>query len=107
MDAFTLAEETAESTQTLGMSFYFDPLTGARAKEIGLNIFQFYGLGRGGTLGDVDVIQAAFTFFHPRAIGRLWTDARAKSDPSPLRPTTCRRRTSSPIVLLALLTSTC
>lgn len=83
MDTSTLADVTADSTQILGMSFYFDPLTGERAKENGLNIFQFYGLGRGGTLGDVDVdvVQDAFTFFHPRAIGRLWTDARAKADP--------------------------
>ncbi len=83
MDTSTLAEVTADSTQILGMSFYFDPLTGERAKENGLNIYQFYGLGRGGTLGDVpvDVVQEAFTFFHPRAIGRLWTEARAKADP--------------------------
>ncbi len=83
MDTSTLADVTADATQILGMSFYFDPLTGERAKENGLNIYQFYGLGRGGTLGDVDVdvVQDAFTFFHPRAIGRLWSDARAKADP--------------------------
>ena len=83
MNASDLAEVTAGPVQVLGMSFYFDPLTGARAKANGLNIYEYYGLGRGGTIGDVDtdVIVEAFTFFHPRFFERLWTLAKEKADP--------------------------
>jgi hypothetical protein len=83
MDADELATLTADPIQTLGMSFYFDPLTGERAKEHGLNIFEFYGLGRAGTLGDVDTptVFKAFTFFNQPTIDFLWTRAKSKADP--------------------------
>ncbi|HUZ40451.1 MAG TPA: hypothetical protein VMU68_03545 [Acidimicrobiales bacterium] len=83
MNSWELAELTADALQVLGMSFYFDPLTGARAKENGLNIYEYYGVGRGGTLGNVDteVIIEAFTFFHPRVIERLWTSPQQRVDP--------------------------
>ena len=82
MNSLELADVTADPIQVLGMSFYFDPGTRARAKERGLNSFEYYGLGRGGTLGnvDVDVIIDAFTFFHPRAFERMWTLAKEKAD---------------------------
>ena len=83
MDSSELADVTAVPIQVLGMSFYFDPLTGERAKKSGLNIYEYYGLGRGGTLGnvDVEVIVDAFTFFHPRIFERIWTGAKEKADP--------------------------
>ncbi|MHB2027308.1 MAG: helix-turn-helix domain-containing protein [Acidimicrobiales bacterium] len=83
MDTLELAGVTGDPIQTLGMSYYFDPLTGERAKELGLNVFEFYGLGRGGTLGDVDsaAVVDAFTFFTPRTIDFLWTNAKTKADP--------------------------
>lgn len=83
MNSSTLSDVTAVPVQVLGMSFYFDPLTGARAKKSGLNIYEYYGLGRGGTIGDVDLdeIVEAFTFFHPRFFDRLWTAAKEKADP--------------------------
>lgn len=83
MNSSELAELTADPVQVLGMSFYFDPLTGVRAKESGLNIYEYYGVGRGGTLGnvDTDVIIEAFTFFHPRIIERLWTAPQQRVDP--------------------------
>ncbi|MDE3044492.1 MAG: hypothetical protein KGJ10_06660 [Acidobacteriota bacterium] len=78
-----LSRQIAHPIQTLGMSFYFDPLTSERAKTHGLNVFEFYGLGRGGVLGDVDaaVVAKAFTFFDDRTIDFLYTKARAKADP--------------------------
>jgi hypothetical protein len=84
MNADELATLTADPIQTLGMSFYFDPLTGERAKEHGLNIFEFYGLGRAGTLGDVDTptVFEAFTFFNQSTIDFLWTRAKSKADPA-------------------------
>jgi hypothetical protein len=83
MNSLDLADLTADPMQILGMSFYFDAGTRARAKERGLNSFEYYGLGRGGTLGDVDVevINDAFTFFHPRSLDRMWTHAKEKDDP--------------------------
>ena len=83
MNATELANLIAEPIQTLGMSFYFDPPTGERAKELGLNVFEFYGLGRAGTLGDVDasVVTNALTFFHARTIDFLWSKAKTKADP--------------------------
>jgi hypothetical protein len=46
-------------------------------------MYEYYGLGRGGTLGDVDleVIVGAFTFFHPRTLDRMWNGGKAKADP--------------------------
>jgi hypothetical protein len=77
-----LADVTAGPVQVLGMSFYFDPLTGARAKESGLNIYEYYGLGRGGTLGNVELadVVEAFNFFHPRMLERMWA-ATERADP--------------------------
>jgi hypothetical protein len=84
MNPTQLADVTADPIQILGMSFYFDPVTRARGKENGLNSFEYYGLGRGGTLGDVDVdvIIDAFTFFHPRVLDRMWSQAKEKADPA-------------------------
>ena len=83
MNTVELADLTADPVQVLGASFYFDALTRARGKESGLNSFEYYGLGRGGTLGnvDTDVVVDAFTFFHPRALERMWTQAKEKADP--------------------------
>jgi len=83
MNSVQLADQVATPIQIIGLSFYFDAPTRERAKSLGLNSFEFYGLGRGGTLGDVDaeVVIAAFTFFHPRSVERMWTLAKTKADP--------------------------
>lgn len=83
MNGLELAELTADPIQVLGSSFYFDSLTRARAKELGVNVYEFYGLGRGGALGDVDtqVVYETFAFFHPSVIDFLWTNAKVKADP--------------------------
>lgn len=84
MNSTELANLVADPIQIVGMSFYFDPTTRERAKEVGLNSFEYYGLGRAGTLGDVnaDVVVDAFTFFHPRSVDRMWTAAKLKGDPA-------------------------
>lgn len=83
MNADELATLTADPIQVLGMSFYFDPLTKARGKELGINVYEFYGLGRAGTLGDVDAATVfdVFAFFDPSLIEFFWTNAKAKADP--------------------------
>jgi hypothetical protein len=83
MDADELSALTADPMQLLGMSFYFDPLTRATGKELGLNVYEFYGLGRAGTLGDVDTatVQDVFYFFDPSVIDFMWTSAKTKANP--------------------------
>jgi hypothetical protein len=78
-----LATVLADPIQVLGMSFYFDELTKARGKEQGINVVEFYGLGRAGVLGDVDTstVVEAFTFFDPSLIDYFWTSAKIKADP--------------------------
>jgi hypothetical protein len=67
----------------MGSAFYFDRATLARGKELGLDGFRFYVLGRGGVLGDVEpaVVTSAFGYFHPATIERMWTTAREKVAP--------------------------
>jgi hypothetical protein len=83
MNATDTSVALADPIQLVGMSFYFDPATVERAKTHGLNVFQFYGLGRGGVLGDVDydTVFDAFTFFSPSAMDMLWTKSREHADP--------------------------
>ena len=83
MNTDELSALTADPIQLLGMSFYFDPLTNEHGKEHGLNVYEFYGLGRGGTLGNVDTkaVQDAFVFFDPATVDFLWTNAKEKADP--------------------------
>ncbi len=66
-----------------GWAFYFAPATLARGKELGLGGLQFYVLGRGGVLGDVEpsVIASAFGYFNPATIDSLWTSGCASVSP--------------------------
>lgn len=84
MNTVQLETTTAGPIQALGMAFYFDPGTAARAKELGMNVFEFYGLGRGGVLGDVsaDEVEEAFWFFHRNAVNGLWASAGPERRPS-------------------------
>jgi hypothetical protein len=83
MNSTELSLAVAEPIQLLGLSFYFTPSTTERAQVHGLNVYEFYGLGRGGVLGDVDIdtVFEAFTFFSPSAMDMLWTKSREKADP--------------------------
>jgi hypothetical protein len=83
MNSLELSAAVADPIQLLGLSFYFTPTTTQRAESLGLNVFEFYGLGRGGVLGDVDydMVFEAFTFFSPSAMDMLWTQSCTKADP--------------------------
>lgn len=74
MDAFTAAVDTAAAVSTLGSHFMLDSNTYKRGAELGFQGLDFYAVGRGGVLGDVDadVVSAAFTFFEPGAVRTLW-----------------------------------
>jgi hypothetical protein len=73
----------AGPTGDIGAAFYFHPATVATAKELGLNGFTFYILGRGGALGDVPpaVVSAAFGYFNPDTIAATWEKASATMSP--------------------------
>ncbi|PON15385.1 hypothetical protein C2W62_24105 [Candidatus Entotheonella serta] len=66
-----------------GAAFYFHPDTLARGKELGLDGFRFYMLGRGGVLGDVesDVVASAFGYFHRGLVAKIWTTAKERFNP--------------------------
>ncbi len=83
MDSLELARALAAPIQTIGAAFYFDPGTRARAHEIGLNVVEFYGLGRAGVMGDVEPerVLEVFAFFSPGAIEGLYSAPRARRSP--------------------------
>jgi hypothetical protein len=66
-----------------GWAFFFAPETLTHARELGLDGFRFYFLGRGGVLGDVDaaVVASAFGYFEPSLVERTWDTARAVMAP--------------------------
>ncbi len=74
----------ADPIGSAGAAFYFDPATLAKGKELGLDGFRFYALGRGGVLGSASaqVVQSAFGFFHIDIVSKLWDSARTKVEPA-------------------------
>ncbi len=66
-----------------GWAFYFTPETAARGAALGLDPVQFYVMGRGGVLGDVEsaVVSAAFGYFNPSLVDHMWTAGRAIVSP--------------------------
>jgi hypothetical protein len=67
----------------LGWAFYFTPETTAVGETMGLDVFQFYFLGRGGVLGDVEpqVVASAFGYFNPDLLSAMWNSARERCSP--------------------------
>ena len=67
----------------LGSAFYFTPETVAVGKELGLDGFRFYFLGRGGVLGDAEspVVSSAFGWWNPGLVAKMWNGAREKMAP--------------------------
>jgi Helix-turn-helix family len=80
-----LVAEACPTIGTLGSAFYFAPETMARGKELGLDGFRFYFLGRGGVLGDVEapVVQSAFGYFEAGLVAKIWTSARERAHGTP------------------------
>jgi len=78
-----LVQTTSGPIGSIGSAYYFIPETLAVGKELGLGGFQWYFLGRGGVLGDVEapVVQAAFGYFAPAMTAKMWNAARDKVPP--------------------------
>jgi hypothetical protein len=83
VNGLDLEQQISGPIQVLGMSFYFDPGTAEAAKAHNMNVYEFYGVGRGGVLGDVDVdtVNDAFWFFKPSLVEMMWTAGGAKGEP--------------------------
>lgn len=67
----------------MGWAYYFVPETVAKGESLGLDVVQFYFLGRGGVLGDVEsaVVASAFGYFNPSLVDEMWRSAKAKLAP--------------------------
>ncbi len=76
-------QATSARIGDIGAAFYFAPETLQCGKDAGLDGFRFYFLGRGGVLGDVEpgVIRAAFGYFEPGLVDKIWTSAKERMAP--------------------------
>jgi hypothetical protein len=83
MDPRDVMQATKYKTGDIGAAFYFHPDTLARVKELHMDGFRMYFLGRGGVLGDVEpgVVYAAFGYFHPALIAKMWNSAKERMTP--------------------------
>ncbi len=83
MNSMELVQAACPKIGSLGSAFYFDGATVAKGKELGLDGFRFYFLGRGGVLGDVEpaVIQSAFGYFEPGLVAKIWNSAKERMAP--------------------------
>jgi hypothetical protein len=78
MTPLEIVQQTSPIINQVGNRFYFDPTTMAVGKELGLDGFRFYFLGRGGVLGDVEpaVVVSAFGYFSPSVIEVMWSSGK-------------------------------
>jgi hypothetical protein len=78
-----LMAEACPLIRDYGWAYFFSPGTEAKGKELGLDIVQFYVLGRGGVLGDVEasVVSSAFGYFNPSMIQQMWDSASKVVEP--------------------------
>lgn len=75
METLELVRTVSPMLGTLGAAWYFTPETMQIGADVGLDGFRFYFLGRGGVLGDVEwpVVHAAFGYFEPSLVEKMWT----------------------------------
>lgn len=78
-----LSQRVSPLISDMGYRYYFAPETEVAGQELGLDIFSFYFLGRGGVLGDVEpaVVASAFGYFNPDVVTMMWNGAREKAEP--------------------------
>ncbi len=78
-----LIERVCPTIRDFGWAHYFAPETVTVGEGLGLDVFTFYFLGRGGVLGNVpaEVVTHAFGYFKPSLVEQMWDAGRAKVDP--------------------------
>ena len=84
METVDVVEAVAEPMGKVGAAFYFHPDTLARGKELGLDGFRFYMLGRAGVMGDVPprVVESAFGYFARPLVEKIYTSAKERVAPA-------------------------
>lgn len=84
MGSVEFAHEIGGQIAAVGGAFMLDDATTERGAALGLDLAEFYGLGRGGVLGDAppEVVASAFQFFPPEVVTLVWSLARAKMAPA-------------------------
>ncbi len=84
MDTLTAATATAAAVSQIGSHFMLAGSTYQHGAALGFGGLDFYVIGRGGVLGDVDadVVSAAFFFFEPTGLRTLWDQGRAVMPPA-------------------------
>ena len=84
MQTADVVQAVAAPMGSAGAAFYFHPDTLAKGKELGLDGFRFYMLGRGGVLGDVParVVESAFGYFNTALVDKIWNSARERVAPA-------------------------
>jgi hypothetical protein len=84
MDPIKAAEASGPVIVGLPAGFMLDGATYVRGGQLGFDGIDFYVVGRGGVLGEVDgmVVAAAFVFFHPPTIVERWDRGRAVMAPA-------------------------
>lgn len=84
VDTADVVKAVAEPMGSAGAAFYFHPDTLARGKELGLDGFRFYMLGRAGVMGDVPplVVQSAFGYFNAPLVEKIYGSARERVAPA-------------------------
>ena len=83
MTDLDLVQTVSPIIADVGFRYYFAPATAAKAEDLGLDLFSFYFIGRGGVLGDVEapVVAAALGYFNPDVLTMMWNGARSKLAP--------------------------
>ena len=83
MNPDELVQAACPKVGSIGAAFYFNPATIAKGKELGLDGFRFYIIGRGGVLGNVEpaVVSSAFGYFNPDLVAKFWNSAKEKIAP--------------------------
>lgn len=78
-----LVESASPIVGSVGSAFYFTAETLETGKALGLDGYRFYFAGRGGVLGDVEwpVVAAAFGYFAPELVAKMWTTATQRVPP--------------------------
>jgi hypothetical protein len=82
-ETLALVQSVSPKIRDTGWLPFFSPVNDRRATELGLDIFTFYFIGRGGPLGDVEwpVVHSAFGYFNPAVIKDSWERGREKVAP--------------------------
>lgn len=86
MQPHDVIHATAKPIGDIGAAFYFVPETVEYGKQqLGIDGFRFYFCGRGGVLGDVDagVVRAAFGYFEPGLLRKMWETGIERSGRTP------------------------